>query len=150
MNEPLPPLGADMRTVAWWLVIGVTVGGVVGGLVGGVDFHVLEPRWLAIVGFVALPGLAALIIASAVERCARLEPWLCSPWYALLLVPALPGLLAAPLCVVSGALTVALGRVAAFRRLPGRRLPRVLAFGLVAVLIAVGTADITRDASELL
>jgi hypothetical protein len=33
-NAPLPPLRADMRTVAWWLVVGVTVGGVVGGLGG--------------------------------------------------------------------------------------------------------------------
>jgi hypothetical protein len=145
-HEPLPPLRADVRTVAWWLVIGFTIGGVVGGLVGGVGgrglmfalrvtsdadgivsddgftigqftlsdslqlyaamslagavngFHVLEPRWFAIVGFVALPGLAALT----------------------------------------------------FRRLPGRPLTRMLALGLVAALIAVGSADVTEDATELL
>lgn len=142
-------LPARGRAVIWGLVGAAVVGSVVVNT-HGVDFHVLEPRWLAIAGFVALPGLAALIIALVVERCARLEPWRCSPWYALLLVPALPGLLAAPLCLVGGAVTVALGRVAAFRRLPGRPLPRVFAFGLVAVLIAVGSADIARDATELL
>jgi hypothetical protein len=235
-DERLPPLGDDVRTVAWWLVVGFTVGGVVGGLVGGVggralmfalrvasdadgivsddgftvgqftlsdslqlyaamslsgavngviyvaarrllpaggravlwglvgaavvgsqvvhtdgvDFQVLEPRWFAIAGFVVLPGLVALIIAWAVERCASFEPWRCSPWHALLLVPALPGLLAAPLFAVGGGLTVALGRVAALRRLPGRPVPRFLALGLVAALIAVGGADIARDTAELL
>jgi hypothetical protein len=105
-HEPLPPLRADVRTVAWWLVVGFTVGGVVGGLVEGV-------------------GGRGLMFA-------------------------LPGSLAAPLSLVGGALTVALGRVAAFRRQPGRPLPRMLALGLVAALIVVGSADITQDATELL
>jgi hypothetical protein len=34
----------------------------------GVDFTLLEPRWFAVVSFVALPGLAALVVVVLVER----------------------------------------------------------------------------------
>lgn len=64
--------------------------GLLGGLVGGsgivhadgIDFTVLEPVWLAVVMFVALPAAGAAAIAEAVERlivrrstAVRPQPW---------------------------------------------------------------------------
>jgi hypothetical protein len=137
------------RTLLWGLLGAAIVGSQV-VKTDGVDFNVLEPRWFAIAGFVALPGLAALAIAWAIERSAQVEPWSCSPWFALLLVPALPGLLAAPLVLLGAGLTLALGRIVALRRLPGRALPQLLALAFVAIVILAGSADLARDAAELL
>jgi hypothetical protein len=142
-------LPARGRALLWGLVGAAVVGSQVVNT-EGIDFNVLEPVWFAIAGFVALPGLAAFAIASAVERCAGIDPWRCSPWYAVLLVPSLPGVLATPVFLLGGALTIAVGRVPVLRRLPGRVVPRVLALGVVAAMIAVGSVDLTRDAAELL
>jgi hypothetical protein len=136
-------LPARGRALLWGLVGAAVVGGQVVNT-DGIDFNVLEPVWFASAGFVALPGLAAFAIASAVERCARIDPWRCSRWYAVLLVPALPGLLAAPLFLLGGILAIALGRIPALRRVPGRALPRAPALGFVAALIAVGSEVLAR------
>jgi hypothetical protein len=136
--------------VALWGLLGASV---VGGLVvhtDGVDFNLLEPLWLAIAGFVALPGLAALAVAWIVERSAGIEPWRCSPRWALLLLPAAPALVGAPLFAAGAAVVVALGRVPALRRLPEARPVRLLAVAAVLALTAAGALDLARDTAAIL
>ena len=41
----------------------------------GIDFHVLQPTWLAIGLFVALPGLFGIAIAAAVDAVRRPDTW---------------------------------------------------------------------------
>ena len=232
----MPTIRDDIRTISWWLVVGLVVGGVVGGIVGGiggrlvmlilrltsnadgivsddgftigefsvfdssqlyaaaalggaingllyvlarrvlprrlrvplwgptgaavvgggvvhtdgVDFNVLEPRWFAVAAFVALPALAALAVAWIVERVARIEPWQCSPWAALLVIPAAPGLLAAPAAIVGGAVVLLAGRAAPARRLLDTMFARVVALGLVVAAIVASGVDLARDTEQLL
>ena len=133
-----------------WGVLGAAVVGSAVVKTDGLDFNVLEPRWFAIASFVALPGLAALLVAWLIERCARIEPWRCSPWLALLVIPALPALVGAPLFLVGGAIAVGLGRIDALRRLPDRAWARMAALTLVLLIVAAGAADLARDTAELL
>ena len=51
-----------------WSLFAAAVGGsqIVHG--DGIDFALLEPLWLAVAAFVALPGLAALVVVQLVER----------------------------------------------------------------------------------
>lgn len=55
------------------LTVGAASGAVVGSIVvqsEGIDFRVLQPTWLAIALFVALPGLFGVAISVAVDRVA--------------------------------------------------------------------------------
>ena len=142
-------LPARGRVPLWGLVGAAVLGGVF-VKTEGVDFTVLEPRWFAVAAFVCLPGLAALAVAWVVERAARLEPWRCSRWLALLLLPASPALIGAPLFLLGAAAFVGLGRVEALRRLRDGRLPRFVALGLLGAMIVAGGADVVRDALEIL
>jgi hypothetical protein len=134
---------------ALWAVLGAAVGGSVFVHSDGVDFTVLEPVWLAVASFVALPGLAALAVAVVVERCARLEPWRVSPWLALLLVPALPGMLVASVAALGGAVVLGLGRIPALRQRDPRPLRVLVPLGIVA-WIALASVGIGQEASAVL
>jgi hypothetical protein len=144
------PFLPDRGKTVLWALVGAAV---TGGLVvhrEGADFAFLEPGWLAVASFVALPGVGALVIAWSVERAARLEPWRCSRWLALLLVPALPAVIGVALiAVVPAVLVVALGRVQQLRRLPSVRWARLAAFGALVLMISLGALDLGRDAAAI-
>jgi hypothetical protein len=142
-------LPARGRVALWGLLGAAVVGGVVVHP-DGVDFNLLEPLWFAIAAFVALPGIAALAVAWLVERCAGVEPWRCSPWWALLLLPAAPALVGAPAFAAGAAVVVALGRIPALRRLPETRPVRLLAVAAVLALTASGALDLARDTAAIL
>jgi hypothetical protein len=136
--------------VALWGAVGAAV---VGSLVvntDGVDFVVLEPLWFAIAAFVALPGLAAVLVAWIVERVAAREPWRVHPAAALVLVPASPGVLALPVGVLAAAAVVALGRIRSLRRLPGAPALRAIALAALAATVVAGAVDLARDTAEIL
>jgi hypothetical protein len=124
--------------VAVWALAGCAIGGSAFVHGDGVDFSVLEPVWLAVVSFVALPGLAALIVAVVVERVAPREPWRVSRWLAFAALPALPGMLVAPVAAVGGAVVVALGRVASVRRRDPRLLQVAVPLGIVVATALAG------------
>lgn len=145
-RELLPARG---RILLWGLVGAAVVGSLV-VKTEGVDFTLLEPLWFAVAAFAVLPGLAALVIAGLVERSARIEPWRCSRWFGLLLVPASPALLGAPVFLLGAAVFLGLGRIEALRRVPRLRLARLLTVGLLLALVVAGGVDLTRDALELL
>ena len=54
-----------------WSLFGAAVGGSMFVHADGVDFTFLEPLWLAVLAFVALPGVAALVVVLLVERWLR-------------------------------------------------------------------------------
>ncbi len=98
----------------------------------GVDFGLLEPRWLAVVAFVVLPGLGALVIAVLVERWLR-EDDSCPPTAALVIAAA----------AGTVALVVAAAAAAAILLVRRLGLARALASAgrvVVPVAIVVGTA----------
>ena len=70
----------------WWfrrLTVALGSGVVVGSLLvhaDGIDFVVLEPTWLAIGLFIALPAVFGLAIGSAVDRIGRPESWSTRGW----------------------------------------------------------------------
>lgn len=78
---------AAYRMVAPWLIgpkwfrrltTGAASAAVVGSMLvhaDGIDFTLLEPTWLAIGLFVALPGLFGALIGPAVDRVARSDSW---------------------------------------------------------------------------
>ena len=54
-----------------WSLFAAAVGGSQFVHADGVDFTLLEPLWLAVISFVALPGFAALVVVHLVERWLR-------------------------------------------------------------------------------
>ena len=78
---------AAYRLVAPWLLgpswfrrlsTGLAAAAVVGSMLvhaDGIDFTLLQPTWLAIGLFVALPGLFGTLIGAAVDATSRLDSW---------------------------------------------------------------------------
>lgn len=65
---------------SWFRTASMTIGPavVVGAMLvhtDGIDFHVLQPTWLAIALFVALPGVYALIVSWLTDRWTRPNAW---------------------------------------------------------------------------
>lgn len=141
---------------AWFRTASMTVGPavVVGSMLvhtDGVDFRILEPVWLAIALFVALPGLFAYAVSKLADR------WLdegsrflrgARGWWVplLLLVPFWPLLVVAGL----GLLFHAIYRDAGVRKLlPPRAVAGVARVGLVAVFV-LALGALVRDTVTLL
>lgn len=138
----LPP---RWRLPLWTLLAAAFVGANVVHA-DGIDFVLLDPLWLAVAGFVALPGLAAALVVLLVDRVGPGEPWACSRWLALAVIPALPTLILAPVAAVAGAAAVAL--------LPHvRSVPRALTVvvpAAVLVVTAYTAVALVREAAEIL
>src|ERR671910_278998 len=76
-------------------IVAVALGTVGGAAViepGGVDFTLLEPRWLAVALFVALPTAFGAVLAWGVERAiSRVDRRSPAGWtFAILLLPVMP------------------------------------------------------------
>jgi len=99
---------ARLRAVLW-PAFAAAVGGSQFVHADGVDFTLLDPLWLAVVSFVALPGLAALAVVLLVER------WLGStehrPRPALLAIAAALGTFGLVVAALLGAAVVVARRV---------------------------------------
>jgi hypothetical protein len=140
----------------WFRWASVTVGPavVVGTLLvhtDGVDFRILEPVWLAIALFVAIPAVFAGVVAPVVDRWAADGSWFLSGsrWrllpLALLALPSPTGLLAAGYWV--GAVLREL--FPAVERLAGDRRAAWLARSAFVVLFVVAAIDLTRKTAIL-
>jgi hypothetical protein len=106
---------------ALWALFAAAVGGSQFVHADGVDFTLLEPVWFAVLAFVALPGIAGLVVVLLVER------WLGEP-----------GRRPRPAALALGA---ALGTVA---------LAFVAAVGLVALVVRrLGLADMAARLGRL-
>ena len=96
----------------WWfrrLTIGLGSAAVVGSLLvhaDGIDFTVLEPTWLAIGLFIALPGLFGLTIGPVVDRVERPGSWTARGWKRWAIPIALVALFPPTLIILVVATTV--------------------------------------------
>lgn len=134
------------------LLVGVVAGLAFGADIvrpDGIDFRLVEPRPLAIVGFVVLPGLAAAAMVLLVERLLRREPWSSRPLTALLAVAAL----ALNLLLAAAAVLIAL--VWAVERRPAlaravRRTGCVVVPAVLVLLAATSALELWRDTRSIL
>jgi hypothetical protein len=132
---------------------------VAAGLVGatlliqadGVDFIVLEPQWLAVAFFVAIPVGGAALMATWVESWSSRWWWRDRRRTIVASLPAVVGLAFIPLLVIAvvvGAVAVFLGRSPELRRMADQ--PPIRAFSTVVLALvttagAVGLAFDMRD-----
>jgi hypothetical protein len=142
----------------WFQVVSVAVGPavVVGAMLvhtDGVDFQLLEPVWLAIGLFVAIPGVYAALLTLLAERWLRDESWAIQAPLPIAASPLVLWVPLAPLLAVLAALWAA-------REWVRRRAPQVAValgraewgwvgrFGL-AVIFVLAMVDLGSDAAEL-
>jgi hypothetical protein len=137
--------------VGWPLAAGAIVGSIIIKS-DGVDFTLLEPRLLAILMFIAIPALGALLITWLIEVW---EPWWWSNWKRTLVaaVPGLPALVFFPLGIMAA--IVGLGWFVALRLRGVRELPtwqpiRVLALAVFGLLTGLGLLSLGNDVREIL
>ncbi|HWM21145.1 MAG TPA: hypothetical protein VNO51_15745 [Ilumatobacteraceae bacterium] len=147
VRHAFPP---PWRRAAWTLV-GTTVGGSAILHADGVDFNLLEPTWLAVAMFVAIPAGGAALMAAWVERW---DGW----WFTQrrrTIVAALPALILVPLIlpfVVAAAAIVLVstasqsGRIRTAVRMTGPLIGRA-AWAIVA---ALSSWALFNDVTEIL
>lgn len=141
---------------AWFRTASITIGPavVVGSMLvhtDGVDFRLLQPAWLAIALFVALPGVFALAVSRLVDRWTAEGSWFRTGgrnrlWALTPIALAIP---AAPALAVA-----AIGRTV-YQSVPSLRSPRirrglhhVARTGFAGAFI-VGAVNLARDIIEL-
>lgn len=140
----------------WFRTTSMTVGPtVVAGSIlvhsDGIDFRILEPTWLAIGLFVALPALSAYSVATLADRWLRDDLWFLTGrhWRLVAVAPAL--LLGPALTLVAVAVA---GRIAYRRLRPVRsaaryaRLAVAARLALIAVF-ALALVDLVDDIVQL-
>jgi hypothetical protein len=137
------------------LVAAVALGAVGGAMIiepGGVDFTLLDPLWLAVTLFVALPAAFGAALAWGVER---LMPWVSArhPHVAILLLALLPAALfppAAALLIVGTLGWVALRRWPAAGRLWWSASVTTVGRAVAVGGIAFAGVLLARDVVEIL
>jgi hypothetical protein len=141
----------------WFQVLSVAGGAavVVGAVLvhtDGVDFHLLDPAWLAIALFVVLPGayaaLLTLLAEPVIEDGSRLWRARLVPTLALLVlwVPLAPLLLA---LVLAWVVKEWLGRTPLGARLIAHQAGPWVARAVLAAVFLWGAVDLYRDIVEL-
>jgi hypothetical protein len=128
-----------------WSAVTAALGGAAFVQADGIDFAVLDPSWLAISFFIALPALAGLGVAWLVERVEARD----AAFGRGHAVGGLASLLLVGPAVV-GALLIALGRRPVLRRLADAPQVRLLALAIVAVLTVAGAAQIIGESRVIL
>ncbi|MGH2607933.1 MAG: hypothetical protein ACRDHF_02485 [Tepidiformaceae bacterium] len=139
--------------VIWaWGLVGAVVGGSLIVHDGGVDFELLEPAWLAVVLFVALPAVAVLAMA-------WLARWFETWWWerrrrmAVLSLAAFPMVVFVPIVIavaVAAAAWTWASRSPALRSLPSHNGVQILATCVFGAVIAVGGYALLLDIRAVL
>jgi hypothetical protein len=141
----------------WFQVVSIAAGPavVVGAEIvhsGGVDFVLLEPVWLAIGLFLAIPALYAALLTLVAERWLREDAWATRAPLSVVAIPLLLLIPLAPLLAVMVALWALNEALRRHHRLRGAlahpALPWVARAGLAAVFV-VALVDLVGDATEL-
>ena len=118
----------------------------------GVDFVLLDPVWLAIGLFLAIPALYAALLTVVAERWLRNDGWAARASLPLTVIPLVLLIPLAPLVAVMvalWALNEGLRRHPRFRGALGHpALAWAARLGLVVVFV-VALVDLTRDVREL-
>ncbi|MGH8834189.1 MAG: hypothetical protein ACRDWG_04225 [Actinomycetes bacterium] len=143
----------------WFQVLSIGAGPavVIGAVIvhtDGIDFRVLEPTWLAIGLFVAIPGVYAVLLTVLAERTLRPGGWWERAPLALAVAPLVLWIgPAAPLLLIVAACWVA--REGLRRTHAGAALLNHPAVGWaarlgLAAIFTVALLDLARDTAELL
>lgn len=137
--------------VGWPLAAAAIVGSIILRS-DGVDFTILEPKLLAVLMFVAIPALGALLITWLIEIW---EPWWWSNWKRTLLaaVPGLPALIFFPLAIIAAIVALVWFVVLRFDRassLPTFRPIRLAALAVFGLLTCLGLLALGNDVREIL
>lgn len=141
------------RWVTWaWGLVGAVVGGSIIIHDGGVDFELLEPVWLAVALFVALPAVGLLAMA-------WLARWFETWWWqrrrrmAVSSIAALPIVVFFPIAIIVAVLGAAwtwASRSPAVRSLRGHWSAQLLATCVFGAVIAVGGYALLLDIRAVL
>ena len=135
-----------------WTIVGATVGGSAILHADGVDFNLLEPTWLAVAMFVAIPAGGAALMARWVERW---DAW----WFTdrrrtivavlptLILVPADPS---APRCGGGGRRRVRRRRRAPMFVRAVRVVGPPIGRAALAIVAALSSWALFNDVTEIL
>jgi hypothetical protein len=141
----------------WFQVVSIAGGPAVvvgAGIVhsDGVDFVLIEPVWLAIGLFLAIPALYAVVLTLVAERWLQKDAWAAR---APLLLAVIPLLLLIPLAPLVAVMAALWALIEGLRRHPRSRnavghpaLAWVARLGL-AVVFALALVDLTKDVTEL-
>ncbi len=141
---------------AWFrrLTVAAGSGAVVGSMLihgDGIDFRVLEPTWLAVGSFVALPALFGAVISVAVDRVSAIAV---SPGWRRWVLPIVLVVAFPPVMVVVGIAAVALAVWVPVRRVLESTggLPQVARHGVRAAWLMIsllGLAALVADMRAL-
>jgi hypothetical protein len=137
---------------AAWAVAGAMIGGAVLIHQDGVDFTLLEPHWLAVASFVAIPAAGAGLIAWLTELFPKFW-WRKWKLTVLASVGAVPILVFFPIALF--AILVGLAWLVAMQRPATRgfsewRPARVAAITVFGALTTLGLVDLVRDTGAII
>jgi hypothetical protein len=137
---------------SWFRTASITIGPavVVGAMLvhtDGIDFRLLQPAWLAIALFVALPGLFAYTVSRLTDRWSAEGSWfrVGSRWRLWALTPLVFVLPLAPLLAVAAAVRVVHQSVPRLRTAWVRRGLHLVARATFIGVFILGAIDLTRD-----
>lgn len=135
-----------------WAVAGAITGGAILIHEDGVDFTALEPHWLAVALFIAIPAAGAGAIAWLAEIYPRFW-WRKRNWTLAAALAAIPGVIVFPVAIfailVGGIWLVAMQWPRA-RRLPGWRPARLAAIIVFALIVVLGLLNLTSDTRAII
>ena len=132
-----------------WTVLWALVGGSLFVSADGVDFTVLEPAFLAIALFVALPAIAAAVVVLLAERWSLATPWGTRRSTVLIALGALASTFAlagAAIVIVAG---VVVRRLHSRARVIRRIGPILVPIGAAALGIVAGI-DLVQETRDIL
>ena len=134
-----------------WALAGAITGGAILISPDGVDFTLLEPHWLAVALFIAIPAIGAGLIAWLTELYPRF-------WWRKRKLTVLAGLAAVPVLigfpvaifalVVSAIWFLAMQWPAA-RSMPAWQPARIAALAVFGIIVLLGLLNLTSDVREI-
>ena len=135
-----------------WALAGAITGGAILISPDGVDFTLLEPHWLAVALFIAIPALGAGLIAWLTEVYPRFW-WRKRKLSVLAALAAIPVVIFFPIAIVAlfvGGIWFLAMRSPAARGMPAWRPARVAAIVVFGVIVALGLLDLTGDVRAII
>lgn len=136
---------------AWALAGGFAGGGILVQQ-DGVDFTLLEPHWLAVAMFVAIPAVGAGLIAWLTEIYPRFW-WRRRKLTALAALAAIPMFIFFPMAIIAafaGGIWFLAMQWPRARCVPGWLPARIAAIAVFGLVVTLGLLDLVRDARAII
>ena len=134
-----------------WALAGAITGGAILISPDGVDFTLLEPHWLAVALFIAIPAIGAGLIAWLTELYPRFW-WRKRKLTVLAGLAAVPVLIAFPLPLFAlfvGAIWFLAMQWPAARSMPAWQPARIAAIAVFGIIVLLGLLNLTSDVREI-